>query len=233
MSRSAPAARGFTLLEVLAAMAMVAVLAGSLYASLHIAFKARDSAMRSVELVRRCGVAVSLLKDDLQSAAGPNGLLAGPFIGSGATDGSGGQGDSLSFYAAAADVEADTGVGDIKKVEFLCEPSDDSSGNVLVRRLTANLLSPRTLEPRQETICRGVRAFTLRYFDGTSWYDNWDSTAQGDVLPKAAEVTIELNEPGASSRDGAGYRVSRVVLIPCGQAAEDAAPTGTSSSKAP
>jgi hypothetical protein len=217
----------------LASTAMVAVLAGSLYAGLHIAFKAKDSAMRSVESVRKCEAAISLLKEDIQSAAGPNGLLAGPFTGGKASVGFASQGDTLSFYAAATDIEADTGVGDIKMVEFFCQPADDSSGNVIVRQVTTNLLALRTAEPIQETICRGVKAFTLRYFDGSAWQDVWDSTTQGNVLPTAVEVTIELNEPAISSRGDAGYRMTRVLLIPCGQAAANTASTGASSSTTP
>ena len=45
-------ARAFTLLELLVATAMTAILAGSLYATLHVAFKARRSAMEVVEPAR-------------------------------------------------------------------------------------------------------------------------------------------------------------------------------------
>jgi hypothetical protein len=214
---------------------MVAALAASLYASLHIAFKAKDSALRALEPVRRCEAAFNLIKDDIQSAAGPKGLLAGEFVGAKAASGQGNQNDSLSFYAAATDIEADTGVGDIKKVDLLCAASDDSSGDVLIRQVTTNLLATTTAEPRQEVVCRGVRTFALRYFDGSSWQDSWDSTALGDILPMAVEVMIELNAPAGSPPDVAGYRMSRVFLVPCGQAATDAASTDaeTSSPNAP
>jgi hypothetical protein len=208
---------------------MTAILAGSLYASLYIAFKARDTGLRSLESVRKCEAAISLLKEDIASAAGPNGLLAGPFVGQRAADLAGDQGDSLTFCATATDSEADTGMGDIRKVEFACEASDDGRGVTLVRRVTANLLSPRTVEPRQETICRGVRSFQLRYFDGSAWQDTWDSTTQGNILPVAVEVTIEVDETAASSGSDAGYRVCRVVPVPCGQAGADTASTGESS----
>jgi hypothetical protein len=59
----------------------------------------------------------------------------------------------------------------------------------------------------------GVRAFTVKYYDGSAWQDNWDSTVQNNVLPKAVEVTIEFK--GAAG--DADWQTSRVLLIPCGQ----------------
>jgi type II secretory pathway component PulJ len=212
----------------LAAMAMVAALAGALYASLSIAFRARNSATRSLEPVRKCAAAVALVRADLQAAAGPKGLLAGPMFGESQTATAGQAGDSLEFFAAIGEAR-DTGVGgDIRKVDITCEPSADASENILYRRVTSNLLSSQSVDPEEQVLCRGVRTFTLRYYDGTTWYDSWDSTAQGDVLPVAVEVTVELVPPPGAPRDQAGYRMSSIVLIPCGQVATDDTSGGTS-----
>lgn len=218
MNRRSSTGRGFTLVEMLTATAMVAVLAGSLYASLHIAFKARDSAVRSVELVRKCNLAAELLKGDIASAAVPNGVLAGAFVGASGGDAQGSGTDTLTFYAVASDIEPAPGVGDIKKVEYSCELAADSSGLVLMRRVTVNLLAPRTPEPIQEVLCRGVSAFVLRYFDGTTWQNGWDSTTKNNILPIAVEVTIELSGDRLSAPPASrGYRMTRVLPIPCGQ----------------
>lgn len=212
--------KAFTLLEMLAAMAMIVVIAASLYASLHIAFRARDTALRTVQQTRACNAAFGLLKEDLQSAlVTTRGILGGPFVGMPAIGSAGGEADTLSFYMAApADAESNWAPGDVRFVEYLCEPSPDATGDVLVRRMTDNLLAPVVAEPNVEPICRGVRSFTLRYFDGADWLDNWDSNAVGVVLPAAVEVTLELMDPAASSRDAATYRMSRVLPLPCGQA---------------
>jgi hypothetical protein len=249
-NRRPSAAGGFTLLEILAATAMMAVVAGSLFASLHIAFKARDTALRSTEMVRKCDAAFHFIQDDLQSAIGPSGVLAGPFTGGLAAAGAGvlgtpgqgsssnsgvpntsipslapggatgfdGPGDSMSFYAVTSDLDANSGIGDIKYVEIGLETTNDPSSNNLVRRLTPNLLATNTTTTVEETICTGVRTLTLQYFDGTSWQDSWDSTMLG-VLPLAVAATLELNVPGTSSRTGdtPGYRMSRVFLVPRGE----------------
>ena len=147
MTRRAESARGFTLLEMLAATAMVAVLAGSLYASLRIAFRARDSAMQAMGPARRCAAAIALLKDDVRSAVIPNGVLAGEWLGQMQKDATGNEADTLSFYALSRDDQADEGAGDIRKVEFACDTPDPAGGNLLVRRLTTNLLATRTPDP--------------------------------------------------------------------------------------
>lgn len=224
MTRAGGGARGFTLLEVLAATALMAVLAGSLYGTLHVAFKAREAAERSITPVRAVEAAIAMIKEDFESAAGPAGVLAGPFTGEKASELNDGTNDSVSFFASgpAADQEIAEGVGDIRKIEYACDPAAGSGGLALVRRVTNNLLSTQTVEPEQETVCRNVRSLTLRYFDGTTWQETWDSTTQNNVMPTAVEVTLEVNLPGAppSSRPDDGvYRICRVIPVPCGREA--------------
>jgi type II secretion system protein J len=211
-------ASAFTLLEVLVATTLISILAGSLYATLSIAFKARRSAIASVEPVRKADLTLGLLGEDLRSAAVPNGRLAGPFAGQDGTDDRGHDSDSLAFYGTTRSPEAAEGIGDIQKVELLCEPSDDGETQVLVRCVTTNLLSPTTVEPQREILCRSVYAFNLRYFDGSDWLDTWDSTTVDNVLPSAIEVTLQLNDDRQKDPNIGGYRLSQVFLLPCGPA---------------
>jgi type II secretion system protein J len=207
--------RAFTLLEMLVATAMVAVLAGSLYASLSIAFKARRSAMATVEPVRKVELALAMLGEDLRCAVVPKGVLAGPFLGTDGKDDRGHDSDSLEFYCAATSPEPDVGIGDIKKIELLCEPSDDKRSQILVRYITTNLLTTRTVEPIREVLCRGVFAFSLRYFDGSEWLDAWDSTVEDNALPCAIEVTLQLDDARQPDSAVGGYYASKVLLVPC------------------
>ncbi len=223
MSRRHLANSGFTLLEMLAATALTCMLAGSLYVSLHVAFKARSSAMASLESGRQGQWAMELLKADLLSAAVPNGILAGGFVGQ-SKEVSNAVADTLTFYAAAMDIEPRPGVGDIKKIEYACQIDPNSGRTLLVRQVTTNLLSPVVPQPIQEVLCRGVRDFSLRYFDGSAWLENWDSTTLGNLLPVAVEITIEL----VGDTGNETSRFSQVVLIPCGQASEMATSGGSS-----
>lgn len=202
---------GFTLLEMLAASAMAAVLIGSLYASLNVAFKARRSALGASETLRRTHRTLDLIRTDLQSACVPNGVLAGGFVGQTGQGLMGAGSDTLSFYATAMDIEPDEGIGDIKLLEYAVV---DGGGEqmILERRITTNLLAMVTPEPKREVICRGVKSFVVKYFDGTAWEDSWDSANFDNTLPKAVQVTLELEPtPGAQP-----LRLTQTVPLPCG-----------------
>ena len=54
MSPHRPHRQAFTLLEVLAAATAMAAIAGALYASLHVAFQARGTALRAIEASISC-----------------------------------------------------------------------------------------------------------------------------------------------------------------------------------
>jgi len=211
--------RGFTLLEMLVAVAIMAVLAGSLYATLHIAFRARRSAMTTVENVRKLEVALDILRADIQAAVIPAGILAGAFLGEPGTGATGQTADSILLHATASATMPEIGTGDIHMVEFACEEDPDGSGLLLLRRVTTNLLAPTTPDPDEETLCRGIRSFAIRYFDGIDWLDTWDSTTQDNQLPAAVEVTLTLvpeDDPeGVTDAAAKGYYTSRVFLVPC------------------
>ena len=161
-------------------------------------------------------LAVEFLRSDIQSAVVPRGVLAGSFVGEDGMDAFGRECDALVLHCTAGGGERAEGMGDVRKIELSCEPSEDGTGLVLVRSITENLLSPEVGEPADEVLCRGVYSFGLRYFDGAEWQDDWDSGAMDNLLPSAVEVTLELQEGVVrAGMAGGGYRTSRVFLIPC------------------
>lgn len=209
-----PNAKGFTMLELLLATALIALLAGSLYASLRVGMRAGQGALAAVDPTRRAMLAMDLVVQDLQAAAVPRGILAGAFVGEDGRDSAGRDSDSLTFYAIAPAGTVRAGAGDVRAVELSGLVSPDGQEMMLIRGLTTNLLSPQLIDPGQEILCRGVRAFNLRYFDGTAWSDSWDSTTVEDVLPVAIEVTLEVSK-GKEVQDGT-ISLTRIVPIPCG-----------------
>jgi len=206
---------GFTLLELLVATGMTAVLAGSLYATLHTAFKARRSAFAAVEQVRRTELALELIRADIESAVVPKDILAGAFVGEDMADGTGRPSDVLALHCAADGALNKEGIGDIRMVEFACEADEEGEGLLLLRRVSVHLLATRVEEPDEEVLCRGVRSFDLRYFDGLDWLESWDSAMQDNALPLAIEVTLELLDEDAEGTDEGGYFSCRVFRVPC------------------
>src|SRR6516225_4133840 len=71
--------RGFTLLELIVAMMMVAILSMSLYASIRVAFKVQSSAEAAVTPAATAAIAMNIIRDDIENALPTNGDLANSF----------------------------------------------------------------------------------------------------------------------------------------------------------
>ena len=228
---------GFTLIEVLIASAIVALLTAGLGASLHVAFKARRSAADGIATIRAARIALDSLARDLQSALPPTGVLAGAMTGGSDTSG------TISFYATSSG-SVGNGASDIQQVTFtVIGPNDvqttsgtaaasplkpgamtGSDESVLVRRVKRSLLAPVDETLTDQVLCRHVRSLTMRYYDGTQWLDTWDSTGVDNTLPLAIELTLSLAPTDAGS--AVPYNITRVVHLPCGAIASTTS-TGT------
>ena len=209
----------FTLMEMLVALGLMALLGTALYGSLRVGFRARKSAERAIQPVRALVLALELLRRDLESVPPPTGILAGALIGTDETAATGRDADMLTLYSHAEGAGGDG--APVRMVALALAESEDGTDTLLVRRVTDNLLAPTAPEPDEETLCRGVASLNLRYFDGAVWSDSWDSGLVDNALPVAVEVGLELRAP--DSEDGAaGPAGTRVFLLPCGGAPPDA-----------
>lgn len=207
---------GFTLLEMLVAIALMALVAGSLYGGLYAGFKAHRSTAAALYPVRGASLTMDLLRQDFDAALRPTGVLSGAFSGLSGTGV-----DTLSFYSCA-NVAGDRELAsDVRRVDLAVETPPGETQPVLMRRITANLMAISNPVVREQVLCRHVRTFHLRYFDGSLWQDNWDSAAQGDILPLAVEVTLEFSRNGDSLDADQLYRMSRVYPLRCGRAVLD------------
>ena len=249
------ARRGFTLLELLIALAMAAALMLPLYQTLRTAYKAKASAEAAMIPSRTSELAMEFLRMDIESALppAPNSpgyatdststtatvapaastssttpvSLAGSFIGLDSQDDRGHNGDDLTFYTTSDGPEHVAGDGEIKMVELTILVPPGTGDHVLVRRVTRNLLAPQAVVPDDEVICRHVASFNLRYYDGTDWQDSWDSTRQTNELPVAVEVTLELDPPADAPRNQPGKKFIRYFPVVCSTLVNDANATTT------
>ncbi len=215
------AARGFSLLELLLAMAMAAMLALSLYTAMNVALRAKASANASLEPTRAAMIAMDLIQQDFQSVPPPGDStgntvpLSGAFYGE-HLPAAGGDNDSVEFHSIGADpiegdpIDAPPLSEGIRRIHL--QVRVDGAASVLVRRVTRNLLPASEPAVQEEILCRNVRSFGLRYYDGVAWQEDWDSTTLDDNLPLAVAITLELGEPNA---DAAVKKVTRVIPLPC------------------
>lgn len=210
------ARRGFTLLELLIAIALMAIVAASLYSSLFIGMRTSRSAVAAIQPARMAALTLELMRQDFAAALPPKGILAGPFQGTSSANSS--NFDELVYFSGAnAPREGEVGC-DIRKVDLLVETLPDDAQPALVRRITSNLLASQEPVVHEQVLCRGIKQLKFRFYDGTVWQESWDSTAVGDVLPAAVEVTIEFYRTDPKSDPAARtYRTTRTFMLHCSQ----------------
>src|SRR5690606_27422871 len=154
------------------------------------------AAQRQVDAMREAHLTMQIITRDFDSilparAIPEDGVLttlAGPFYGFSTGVRIGASGAHLEYYMLGRDPRlAGTPLADgVNRVELLLQA--DGVEPVLVRRIESNLLADVQSEPYEELLASNVRSFAARYYDGYNWLDEWDSTLQGDVLPRAVEL---------------------------------------------
>ena len=209
---SAASRAGFTLIELVLALAISAAIAASLYASMRAVFTAKASAEAAVEPARTAELAMEFMRNDLQNAmlstqaVASNQALASSF------EGTSGSPDDLIFFTTADSLNHPNANGEIKQVELTV--ATQNGDRVLLRRCIRNLLSQIQATPDEEVLCRGVTGLHFQYYTGQEWVDSWDSTQEQNLMPSAVQVTLELERPGAG-RQMQKIRFARVFPISC------------------
>jgi len=219
MARIGRQSGAFTLLELLVAMVLMVVAATCLYTALYTGFRARRSAAFAVEPTSMGINAIDLLKQDISGVLSPDGVLAGAFVGTDSVGSKGVDADSLEFYTTHVYADDEQVIGGLGKIEIVLEEDVDTKDDTyrLLRRVTTNLLSPRTVDPDEQVLCRRVVSLNLRYFDGDGWLDDWDSTADANSLPQAVEVDIEIaHDVDRDTDETRKRRLVQCFAIPCG-----------------
>jgi type II secretory pathway component PulJ len=216
------------MIELIVALAMVAIIAASLSSSLWIAYHATRQTEAAVSPSRQAAIALEYICNDLQNALQPGTLLIGNFEATQAQDTRGHEGDDVIFYSTTDSPQHADANGEVKKIEYTTEQISGTSQYVLVRKVTRNLLTDVQPAPDEEIICRNVSSLTLQYFDGSNWNQTWDSTQEDNTIPAAVQVTLEIDFPQPSGRVQT-VKYDRIVSLSSSMAALDTSVnTGTS-----
>jgi general secretion pathway protein J len=193
--------RGFTLLELLVAVAILGVMAALAYGGLRGVLAARSETGAVAERLGNLQLAVSLISRDLQQAAprpirGAYGDTAGAMLGT-----------PRSVELTRAGHANPTGArrATLQRVRW------SVSDGALTRWAWPVLdRMPGTL-PSERRLLDGIDALRLRYHFHADWHDNWPPRRNRELpahaMPRAVEFTAELDDWGT---------VTRVVLLPEG-----------------
>jgi prepilin-type N-terminal cleavage/methylation domain-containing protein len=221
---------GFTLIELLITLTLVAVISGGITMALSTSLGAFTGIRRRAEIADRWRVVTRRLQADLQGAwlrrgSATTWFQAASPDATGTTTVSLPSGNLLSLTTArtvSADaIRLDDGVGgqtgpqsDVVQVSWWLEQGPDGTQELVRRERTPpDAEADETQDPSatRTVVAQGIRQITLRFFDGTQWVQEWDTTAQSAAtdtatspagLPQVAEVTLVFDEEGPSGSVG-------------------------------
>ncbi len=190
---------GFTLIEMILAMGVMAIVIVVVHAAFFSALQLRDRTTDAVDQGQPAQQAATFLRRDLLCATASGGVLEGSFkVGSISEPGMS-QPVSVELCTATGALHDSAPWAEIQKVTYaLDKPAVPaaSGGRDLVRRVTRNLLNAITPDVTEQWLMGGVQSLEFDCFDGAQWVNTWDTTAGNTNLPVAVRVRIE--QTGAS-----------------------------------
>ena len=204
--------RAFTLIEMMLAIGIMAMVIAAMNAVFFSALRLRDHAASAVDAALPAQQATEILRRDLQGAMAPGGVLAGDFKVGGVSEPNMSQPVEIEMYTSTGTLRATEPWGDIQMVTYELKPSATRSATGskdLIRSVTRNLLSTTTPAPEDQWLMSGVQDLHFSCYDGTQWQDSWDTTSSNTNLPLAVRVRIQLDGRHGGRTDRTGRAAGR------------------------
>lgn len=186
---------GFTLIEMLLALAVSAIVLAGIGGVFFSAMRLRERTTALVDASAPLYFAMDALRRDLQGALPPGAVLAGAFKSGPQSSGGLAQSFWIQFSTTTGAISASAPYGDIQDVLYeLREPEvrTNGSGKDLVRGTCRNLLSTMAMEWTDKPVLANVESLQFSCFDGVQWRDTWDTSMSDTNLPSAVRVRIQL-----------------------------------------
>jgi prepilin-type N-terminal cleavage/methylation domain-containing protein len=177
--------RGFTLLEVIVAAALILALVGAMASFLSDALRIRTRVSEEVERARAADVAIATIERALETA-----IVEDPRLGAGVV------GDATSISLLRVGLSSwRLGTTDRARALEECDRVrvrfESATGRILVTRGDA----------AESALGGRIARMRLRYFDGRVWSTSFDSVRAGQ-LPAAVEIALWLR-PNATPEEPA------------------------------
>ena len=204
--------RAFTLVELVLALAACAVLLVAIYGLFAKAVRLRDHAMERTRESRVKARAAGVIRNDLRNAIVSGGTLAVTLEGT-QQGGSGNFPGYLKFTTTTTPDVNEIPDADVQQVEYYVIADPDAAAQnagLLVRTTSRHLLATPPEDPVEEPLLTGVEAMEVAFYDGTSWQNSWQVSAEATTLPEAVRVRIRP----ARSADSPQAPAPIEVLVP-------------------
>jgi prepilin-type N-terminal cleavage/methylation domain-containing protein len=185
---------GFTLLEMLLALAVSAIVLAGIGGVFFSAIRLRERTLALVDESAPLFRALGFLRRDLQGALPPGGVMAGGFK-VGSLNSGLGQAVGLQFTTTTGVLRDDVPWGDAQEVTYeLRDPvvRTNGAGKDLIRSISRNLLSTASLDYNEQWLLGNVQSLEFSCFDGMNWRELWDTSITETNLPNAIRVRIQM-----------------------------------------
>jgi type II secretion system protein J len=209
--------RGFTLLELLVALGIAAVVITLLYETFNAVLRSTQLVDEESEIDQMVRISMERMTNELRSAywRSPSETVGSSmfmFVGqdSIATDY---PTDTLRFSTLShARVSSKNADPTVSIVEYALVPVPETDTAVLMHREETTPLSPSASGLEEYELAESVVGLSFRYFDGKDWSEQWND-ADKKRLPKAVEIQLIIKD-----RSGQERRFTTQTDIPIGQA---------------
>lgn len=198
--------QAFTLIEMILAIGVAAIVLVAVNAVLFTALRLRNATTNAVDAATPLDSALAFMRRDLECAVTPtNGtskVLSGSFR-AGTVNSTGiAEPAAAEFYTATGALGANAPWADIQRVTYELKNSTDVSGQRdLYRSVTRNLSTSATPDVDNQLMLTGVESVKFTCYDGSQWQANWDTSDTTSIttnLPLAVRVDIQLTGGNAN-----------------------------------
>lgn len=175
--------KGFTLVEILVAISIGAILLTTIYGVFSSVSGARDRLEAVGEEYHQARVLYDRMASEIRSGYFNTASKQTRLVGSSNTQGH----PFLEFSTTLSTPLFGGRPGGISLVRY---EQLEMEREVRLYRNEWPLLNAQS-EQDPQLLITGLKTFSLRYFDGSDWQDEWDSRQMG-ALPKMIELTVEV-----------------------------------------
>jgi type II secretion system protein J len=194
-------ADAFTLIEMILAIGISAIVLVTICSVFFAAIRLRDATQDLVDSEAPVDQTLATMERDLECSMTPtNGttkVLSGDFRIGNITSVGISQPVSIEMFTATGNITDSKPWGDIQRVTYeLRDPVNPTGpGKDLIRTVTRNLMPVATPDTEDQWMMSGVQTITFSGYDGTQWWNTWDTTGETSVntnLPLAVKVQIQF-----------------------------------------
>lgn len=209
---------GFTLVEILLAMTVAAILLVAIQSIFFGALRLRNTTTERIEEDLVLQRTLAIVRKDLAGVVVPGKVLLGEFQSVPASEltKETTQGDRISpdIYTTSGKIDGWNPFSEVQLVSYYLRSEDGTTGTKsLVRVVTRNLLPVQEVEQAEQVLMGGIAEAYMEYYDGTTWTDTWDSTTTA-TLPTAIRFVLQkASAKGQVQNESAPYELLVPVLV--------------------